>query len=174
MSTLSTGLATFVVPFDNGDTGTISFRPHDRGIQERIKMFESNVADKVRALCDEKQEALQGASGLPNITDPGELAKLDLNELRDAQDALTALLDLEKSYNEAVKEEIDKVFDSKVSEVAFRYCEPFDVVLVTNADGKIERKPYVVNFFEWLMEELAEYNAKDREALDKHIGKYRK
>lgn len=174
MSTLSTGLVTFTVPFDNGDTGAISFRPNDRNLQERIGAFEQHVSEKAEELCKRKFEGVAKESSILSLPDARQLSELPPSELVKARAALEAVLELDKAYNEVIKEELDRVFDSKISEVAFRYCEPFDIVLVTNSDGSAERKPYIVNFLEWLTEEIAELNNANKKAMDKHLAKYRK
>ena len=75
---------------------------------------------------------------------------------------------------EAVKDELDVVFGSKISDVAFRYCQPFDTVIVDDENGNEKREMYIMHFLHWLMVELKKYGAESKSAMDKHLAKYSK
>ena len=79
---------------------------------------------------------------------------------------------IEKEYNNLVKEELDNVFGSKISSVAFRYCEPFDAVIIEDEKGNEKTEFYIIHFLNWLSVELRKYAEKNSAALNKHIEKY--
>ena len=165
---LSTGKTAFTMEFDNGDKGIIYFNPNDRGIQERIKEFEKSVSEKVNKIDLEKYSSKLG-DGFS--FDVNSIFDLSVEELEKINEKVQVLNDIEKEYNSAVKSELDKVFNAKVSDVAFRYCEPFDTVIVEE-NGEEKRELYILHFLKWLGVELGKYAKKNNEAMDKHIAKY--
>lgn len=167
---LSTGKTAFTMEFDNGDKGIIYFNPNDRGIQDRIKEFENSVSEKVNKIDLEKYSARLG-DGFS--FDVNSIFDLSADELEKINEKVQVLNDIEKEYNSAVKTELDKVFNAKVSDVAFRYCEPFDTVVIEE-NGEEKREVYIIHFLKWLGVELEKYAKKNNEAMDKHIAKYKK
>ena len=172
---LSTGKVAFPIEFDNGDKANIYFNPNDRGIQERIKKFEKTVESRIRAIDLEKYRAKFEENNLEiDFEKPEKLLDMSADELKSLQGKLEAVNDIEEQYNKAVKDEIDVVFGSKISDVVFRYCQPFDTVILTDENGNESREVYIMHFMQWLMMELKKYSIENRNAMDKHIAKYSK
>ena len=173
---LSTGKVAFPIEFDNGDKAFISFNPNDRGIQQRIQNFEQSVEKKIKEIDLEKYRSRfeDGKNFEIDLENPEKLLEMSPEELQALQNRLDAVADIEAEYNQAVKDELDVVFDSKVSDVAFRYCQPFDTVIVEDENGNEKREMYIMHFIHWLMVELKKYGAENKSAMDKHLAKYSK
>ena len=99
---------------------------------------------------------------------------MSADELKNLQSRLDAVNEIEAEYNKAVKDELDVVFDGKISDVAFRYCQPFDTVIVEDENGNEKREMYIMHFIHWLMVELKKYGAENKSAMDMHLAKYSK
>ena len=173
---LSTGKVAFPIEFDNGDKATIYFNPNDRGIQERIEQFEKSVEKRIKEIDLEKYKSrFENTTDIEiNLDNPEKLLDMSADELSALQDRLSAVGEIEKEYNNAIKAELDIVFDSKISDVAFRYCQPFDPVIVEDETGNTKRELYILHFVHWLMVELKKYGAENKSAMDKHLSKYAK
>lgn len=171
---LSTGKVAFPIEFDNGDKAVIYFNPQDRGIQERIKQFESSVQKKIEGLdIDKYKNAFEGDDLQIDLDHPEKLFEMSAEELRGVQDKLNAVGLIEDEYNKVVKEELDTIFASNISDAVFRYCQPFDVVTVVDENGNEKKEMYIMHFMHWLMEELKKYGMENQSAVSKHISKYR-
>ena len=167
---LSTGKVAFTIEFDNGDKQNIYFNPNDKKIMERIKAFEGKVNEKIKALDLEKYEK-QFDNGIDfDFSDTDKLFEMPLEEMEKLSDKLGAIGGIESEYNKAIKEELDTVFNSKISDVAFKYCEPLDVVILEDDS----REMYIMLFLRWLMEEIKKYGLKNSKAMKKHLSKYQK
>ena len=173
---LSTGKVAFPLEFDNGDKAFIYFNPNDRGIQERIQGFEKSVEKRIKEIDLEKYKSrFEDGSEIDfDVENPEKLLEMSADELKALQNRLDAVNEIEKEYNNAVKDELDVVFGSKISDVAFRYCQPFDTVVVEDENGNEKREMYIMHFVHWLMVELKKYGAENKSAMDKHISKYTK
>ena len=172
---LSTGKVGFPIEFDNGDKAVIYFNPNDRGIQERIQGFETSIEKRIKEIDLEKYKSRFEGEALDfDIDNPEKLLEMSAEELKSLQNRLDAVNEIEKEYNEAIKAELDVVFDSKISDVVFRYCEPFDTVIVEDENGNTKRELYVMHFVHWLMIELKKYGVENKSAMDKHLSKYAK
>lgn len=173
---LSTGKVAFPIEFDNGDKAVIYFNPNDRGIQDRIQVFEASIEKRIKEIDLEKYKSRfdDNASVEFDIDNPEKLLEMSADDLKTLQDRLDVMNDIEKEYNNAVKDELDVVFGSKISDVVFRYCQPFDTVVVEDNEGKEKREIYIMHFIHWLMVELKKYGAENKSAMDKHLAKYRK
>lgn len=173
---LSTGKVAFPLEFDNGDKAFIYFNPNDRGIQERIQGFEASVEKRIKEIDLEKYKSrFEDGSEIDfDVENPEKLLEMSADELKALQNRLDAVNEIEKEYNNAVKDELDVVFGSKISDVAFRYCQPFDTVVVEDENGNEKREMYIMHFVHWLMVELKKYGAENKSAMDKHISKYTK
>ena len=172
---LSTGKVAFPLEFDNGDKAVIYFNPNDRGIQERIKGFEASIEKRAKEIDLEKYKD-RFEKDIPeiNLDNPEKLLEMSPDELTALQCRLDAVNEIEREYNKAVKDELDVVFGAKISDVAFRYCQPFDTVIVEDGNGNEKREMYIMHFIHWLMVELKKYGAENKSAMDKHIAKYAK
>lgn len=173
---LSTGKVAFPIEFDNGEKAVIYINPNDRGIQDRIKNFETVIMQRIEEIDAEKyrEKIENGVDFQIDIQHPEKMLELSLDEIKALQEKVDAVNELENEYNQKIKEELDVVFGGKVSEVAFRHCQPFDMVLVDDGDGKETRQLYVMHFLQWLMVELTKYAQQNQEAMNSHLAKYSK
>lgn len=168
---LSTGKVAFKLEFDNGDTGTIYINPNDRTIHDRINDFQKHIDTKIKAInTDKYREAFNGESKLESID---ALFDMPASELQSLYGNLNIINALEAEYNDAIKDELDEVFASKISDVVFKYCQPFDMVVVEDEQGRETRELYIMHFLKWFAIEMQKYGESAREAMDKHIGKYK-
>lgn len=173
---LSTGKVAFPIEFDNGDKAVIYFNPNDRGIQERIKKFEASVESRIKNIDLEKYKSRfdENAEVSIDLEHPEEMLELSAEELEALQKKISIANDIEKEYNDAVKAELDIVFGGNISDVAFKYCQPFDTVIVEDENGNEKREMYIMHFIHWLMLELKKYGVENKSAMEKHISKYAK
>ena len=173
---LSTGKVAFPIEFDNGDKAVIYFNPNDRGIQERIQAFEKSVESRIKAIDTEKYKSRfeDGNSFEIDLENPEKLLEMSADELNALQNRLESVNELEAEYNKAVKDELDVVFGGKISDSAFRYCQPFDTVVVEDEKGNQKREMYIMHFLHWFMVEMKKHGMENKSAMDKHIAKYRK
>ena len=170
---LSTGKVAFPIEFDNGDKAVIYFNPNDRGIQERIQNFEKSIEGKIKAIDLEKYKSrFDGNVPEIDLDNPEKLLEMSADELKVLQSRLEVVNEIEAEYSKAVRDELDVVFGSKISDVAFRYCQPFDTVIVEDENGNEKREMYIMHFLHWLMVELKKYGAENKSAMDKHLSKY--
>jgi hypothetical protein len=166
---LSTGKTAIKVPFDNGDVGIVYINTTDRTIQERISTFESRVEEKIKNINLDKYKAqLDGGINL----DIDALFEMSAEELAKINGQVMALNEIDAEYNKVIKEELDEVFKSPVSDVFFRYCQPFDMVVIEDDEGNEKREMYIMHLLKWLGYELKKNAEKNNSAMDKHIGKY--
>lgn len=171
---VSTGKVGFPIEFDNGDKEIIYFNPNDRGIQERIQNFEKSLESRIKAIDLEKYKGKIEDENVFEIDleDPEKLFEMSAEELKTLQDKLNVINDIEKEYNDAIKSELDVVFNGNISNIAFKYCEPFDTVIVEDENGNEKREIYIMHFMRWLTVELKKYGEKNKSAMNKHIAKY--
>lgn len=170
---LSTGKVGFKLPFDNGDSPMIYFNPNDKGIQERIKAFEKKVEERTNKIDTERYKSAFETT-LPDIDYSNIDAILALSEddMNALQVRCDATLEIESEYNKAIKEELNEVFKSNVSDAAFKYCEPLDMVVYADEKGNEQREVYIMQFLRWLASTIAEYGEKNSKAMSKHTSKY--
>ena len=172
---LSTGKVGFSIEFDNGDKAVIYFNLNDRGIKERIKGCEASIEKRIKEIDLEKYKSrFEGNIPEIDLDNPEKLLEMSAEELKNLQSRLDAVNEIEAEYNKAVKYELDVVFGGEISDVAFRYCQPFDTVIVEDENGNEKREMYIMHFIHWLMIELKKYGAENKSAMDKHIAKYNK
>lgn len=171
---LSTGKVAFPIEFDNGDKAVIYFNPNDRGIQERIQNFENTIEKRIKEIDFEKYKQMLNDGSNINIDIDNIEAILDMptDDLKLLRKKLDVGIEIAEQYNDIVKSELDRVFDSKISDVVFRYCEPFDTILTQDDDGSEKSEVYIKQFVRWLMVEMKKYAEKSNSAMDKHISKY--
>lgn len=173
---LSTGKVAFPIEFDNGDKAVIYFNPNDRGIQDRIKNFEASIDNRIKQInLDKYKERFNGGATVDvDLENPEQLLELSADELEALYRRADVLHEVEDEYNRAVCEELDTVFGSKISDIVFRYCQPFDTVIVEDENGNINHEMYIMHFVRWLMVELKKYGAENKSAMEKHLSKYSK
>ena len=171
---ISTGKVGFPIEFDNGDKAVIYFNPNDRSIQQRIQEFEEKIEKRIKEIDLEKYKSKFGGDEVTSIDldDPEKLLEMSADELKALQGKLDAINELDEEFNQSIKDELDVVFGSKISDVAFRYCQPFDTVVVEDENGNEKRELYIMHFITWLMYELKKYGMENKSAMDKHLSKY--
>lgn len=170
---LSTGKVAFPIEFDNGDKAVIYFNPNDRSIRERIQGFEKSIEKRIKEIDLEKYKSrFEGDIPEIDLDNPEKLLEMSADELKSLQGRIDAVNEIEAEYNKAVKDELDVVFDGKISDVVFRYCQPFDTVIIEDENGNAKREMYIMHFIHWLMVELKKYGAENKSAMDKHLSKY--
>lgn len=168
---LSTGKIAFTVEFDNGDKGVICFNPNDKGIHERIQGFENSLEKRIKEIDHEKYKS-RLSNDLPTIEieNAESLFDMSIDELKALHSRIDVVNEIEEKYNKAVKDELDFVFGSQISDVAFRYCQPFDIVILEDESQEV----YIMHFLHWLMDEIQKHGTKNKSAMDKHLAKYSK
>lgn len=171
---LSTGKTAIKVPFDNGDVGVVYINTTDRTIQERINAFEGRVEEKIKKINLDKYNAQLDGGIKADITDIDALFEMSAEDLEKLNGKMTAFNVIDAEYNRVVKEELDEVFKSPVSDVFFKYCQPFDMVVVEDDNGNEKREVYMMHLLKWLGYELKKNAEKNNSAMNKHIGKYLK
>lgn len=171
---LSTGKTAFKMEFDNGDTGVIYIDLNDNELFDRLKKFGDNVNAKIKTIDADKYKAVIDTDVKINLNDPLSILEADKDDLNKVIANVEAVKAIEKEYNAAVKEEIDSAFNSRISDVAFKYCEPFSQVIVNNDDGTTKSMFFIEHFVEWFAFEIQKYNEKTSAAMNKHLEKYRK
>lgn len=141
---LSTGRVEFSIEFDNGDKDSIWFNPTDPQLTIRLKDFGDSVSEKLKAYDDME------------VTADGQAKdEADMEKFRE-------MLNI-------VYEEIDKAFDSKISDVVFKHCSPLAIV-----DGDY----FMMNFVTAIIPEIKKHNKKAvqqaEKKMEKHLAKYSK
>lgn len=141
---LSTGRVEFPIEFDNGDKDSIWFNPTDPQLAIRLKDFGSSVSEKLKAY-DDMEVTVDGQAK----------DESDIEKFRE-------MLNI-------IYEEIDKAFDSKISDVVFKYCSPLAIV-----DGDY----FMMNFVNAIIPEIKKHNKKAvqqaEKKMEKHLAKYSK
>ena len=171
---LSTGKVAFPIEFDNGDKAVIYFNPNDSGIQERIQGFEASVEKRAQEIDFEKYRDKLEKNITADIEDVDSLLEMSVEEMTALQDKVGATHSIEQEYNKIVREELDAVFGDKISDIVFKYCQPFDIVIAEDSKGNETREMYIVHFMRWLALELKKYGEKNKGAMDRHLSKYGK
>lgn len=166
---LRTGKTPITLEFDNGDKATIYIDIHDRGIRERISAFGGKVEARMNGIDAERYRASFNDGMDLKLNNFDDLMNLTPEQLDEVNKRLDAVAAIEQEYNSVVKDELDEVFKSKISDVVFRYCEPFDVVTV---DG--EKEIFVMHFLRWFAQEIERLGDSNNDAMKKYLGKYDK
>lgn len=141
---LSTGKEPFKIEFDNGDEETIYINPNDTDLAVRMIKF--------RDVCKQRMKELEDVKINPDGT----------------ADEAEETANIMQQYRDILCEELDKAFNSKISDKVFKYCSPFSTV-----NGEL----YALIALEQLGEEIkqrAEKNAeKTQKAMEKYTKKYK-
>ena len=74
---LSTGKVAFPLQFDNGDVENIFINPHDTGLQDRIKGFETSIHERLQKINLEKYKDA--------FADGVDIGSLDFTSLKKSQ-----------------------------------------------------------------------------------------
>ena len=173
---LSTGKVAFPIEFDNGDVETIYFNPHDRDFIKRVMDFESSIDERVKKINIEKYKAQfeDGIDVSVSIETLSDIKKMSVEELTSLRKRVGAIVDIDSEYQQAIKDELDDIFKSKVSAQIFKYCEPLDTVIIINEHGEEDGEMFIMQFIRAFGEEIKKYQAKVSPAMEKHMRKYSK
>lgn len=143
---LDTGLKTFDLKFTDRDDETvqISFNPTDKGLAVRFKDAQKNIEERLK-----------------------KFEHIELDE--DGTPANTDFIDEFAEMTNIVCEELDKAFNSKISDKVFKYCNPLAVV-----NGNY----FFLTFFEAITPIIQEFGEKENKKasanMDKYLNKYGK
>ena len=167
---LSTGKVAFPLQFDNGDVENIFINPHDTGLQERIKNFESSLKARLDEIKLEKhKEAFADNVDFTSL-DFDKLMQMSGEELEKITKQTEAIAKLDKEIEKEFCNELDKVFDSDVSSKAFKYVPP--LAMVETEEGECEM--YILLVLKALALEIQKHGNKMSEATNKYTAKYPK
>ena len=172
---LSTGKVAFPIEFDNGDKDVIYFNPNDRDFINRANDFEKSINERIKNINLERYKS-QFESDVNidiDLTDINAIDKLSKEEVKELQKRMSAVVDLDKEYQKAVKDELDDIFKSNISSVVFKYCEPFDAVIITDEKGEEVSEMFIIVFLNEFAKALRKHQEKVAPAMQKHIGKYK-
>lgn len=167
---LSTGKVAFPLHFDNGDVENILINPHDKGLQDRIKNFETSIHARLEKINLEKhKEAFADGVDISNL-DFSELMDMSAEELEKITKQTDAMAEIDKELEKELCAEIDSIFDSDISSKAFKYVPPLS--MVTDENGETEM--YIMQVLKALAVEIQKYGNKMSNATNKYISKYPK
>ena len=167
---LSTGKVAFPLQFDNGDVENVFINPHDTGLQERIKNFESSLKARLDEIKLEKhKEAFADNVDFTSL-DFDKLMQMSGEELEKITKQTEAIAKLDKEIEKEFCNELDKVFDSDVSSKAFKYVPP--LAMVETEEGECEM--YILLVLKALALEIQKHGNKMSEATNKYTAKYLK
>lgn len=173
---LSTGRVPFPIEFDNGDRQTIYFNPQSKTFREKIFEFEKSVNARITNINIEKYKNAfeDGTSVNVDINDIDAVMNLSSEELDSLKAKADAIASIDNEYQSAIKDELDAIFESPISEVVFKYCQPLDPVVVVDDKGIETTEPFVFQFIKALHYELVKYGEGRTEAIEKYLGKHKK
>ena len=141
---LNTGKVAFPIEFDNGDKDCIYFNPNDPNLAVRFTEFQDKVNERLKKFED------------VDLTPDGEPEDFEFIEKF-------------KKMQAVLFEELDKAFDSKVSEIVFKHCSPFAIV---------QGDYFIMHFIEAISPEIEKNikksNAEAEKRMAKHTAKYSK
>lgn len=167
---LSTGKVAFPLQFDNGDVENILINPHDKGLQDRIKNFETSIHARLKKINLEKhKDAFADGVDVANL-DFSKLMGMSAEELEKITKQTDAMAEIDKELEKELCAEIDSIFDSDISSKAFKYVPP--LAMVTDENGETEM--YIMQVLKALAIEIQKYGNKISNATEKYISKYPK
>ena len=167
---LSTGKIAFPLQFDNGDVENIFINPHDAGLQDRIKGFETSIHERLQKINLEKhKDAFVDGVDIGNL-DFTKLMDMSAEELEKITKQTDAMAEIDKELESEFCAEIDNIFQSDVSSKAFKYVPP--LAMVTNENGECEL--YILLVLKALAIEIQKYGNKMNDTTNKYVAKYSK
>lgn len=170
---LSTGKVAFPIEFDNGETEVIYFNPNDRDFINRVRNFENSISERTKKIDIDKYKARIGEGISTDVIDYETLKNMSADEMNALCDKFSVVIDIDAEYQQALKDELNDIFKTDVSSVVFKYCEPTDMVIVTDENGNEKSEMFLLQFINAFAAEIKKYQAKVSPAMEKHVGKYR-
>jgi hypothetical protein len=163
---LSTGKVKFPIEFDNGTKDAIYFNPNDPDLMARFIGAKDKISQRVQEMNFDDIE-LNNDGEPVQVNNVDEIFDLPAEKLqaieKQAEQASKAISEAKR----IICEELDRAFDSNVSEVLFRYCSPLGIV-----DGNY----YIIHVLNALTPEIQKHatkaNAQADEKMKKHLNKY--
>ena len=173
---LSTGKIAFPIEFDDGYKDYIYFNPHDKNFRERFFNFEKSIDARTKQINLDKYKSRfeNGSNKNLKINSLDDILSLNPDELRNLKEQLDVIEEIDEEYQNALKEEINDIFKSNVSEIIFKYCNPLDMVILENEKGEEESEIYIMHFAKQFAKELEKYSSKNNSAINKYMQKYPK
>ena len=173
---LTTGKVAFPIEFDNGDKDVIYFNPNDREFIRRVMDFENSIDKRIKNINIDKYKANldDGVKLDINMDDISSIANMTPEQMDSLRKKIGAVIDADAEYQKAIKEELNEIFQSDVSSVIFKYCEPLDNVVVTDENGNETSEVFIMLFVNAFSEEVKKHQAKVTPAMQKHMEKYSK
>lgn len=165
---LNVGKIAFPIEFDNGDKDVIYFNPNDPDLVTRLMASKDNIEKKINNVNQEDFNLLNDGTVNPikSLEDLGNMSDEEIQNATDKIGQMTKLLDTTKKI---VCDELDKAFDSKISEVVFKHCSPFAII-----NGEY----FITQFINAITPEIQKHVKKSNNDMEKkmskHINKYRK
>ena len=167
---LSTGKVAFPLYFDNGDVENILINPHDKGLQERIRNFETSIRARLQKINLEKyKDAFSEGVNISEL-DFSKLMDMSAEELDKITKQADAVAEIDKELEKEFCAELDVVFDSDVSSKAFKYVPPLAMVPDENGDYEM----YILLVLKALAIEIQKHGSRMNEATNKYVSKYPK
>ena len=173
---LSTGKVAFPIEFDNGDKDCIYFNPTDKAFRDGFMNFENSLSQKVNEIDLDKYKTRYNKNFTEeiNINSFDDILNLSPDQLKKLKERVDVVEEMDSEYQNAIKNEIDDIFKSNVSDIIFKYCQPLDMVEINLEDGKTETMVYILHFVKQFAKALEEYGVKNNSAMNKYMEKYSK
>lgn len=169
---LSTGKIAFPLQFDNGDVENIFINPHEEGLQERIKNFESSIKKRIENIkFDKYKDAFEEGVDVSNL-DFSKLIEMTPEELDKVTKQTDAITEIDKEVEREICAELDDIFKSDISSKAFKYVPPLAMVQVDENGEEFEL--YLLLVIKALAAEVQKYGEKMNAATNKYTAKYQK
>lgn len=141
---LSTGKVKIEIVFDGEEKEYILFNPNDPNLYVRMSEFQESLDNYLKTIED-----------------------VELDESGNPKNV--SALEKYKHFSDKLYEELDKAFDSPISNVIFKRCSPFAIV---------EGEYFIMQFVEGIIAEIKKHQEKaTKEAeikMAKHLEKYKK
>ena len=171
---LTTGKVAFPIEFDNGDKQNIYFNPASKTFRDKLFNFEKSIDARMKQIDVDKYKSTfdDGIDVDVNISNIDDIMKLSPEQLESLKNKATAMNNIGDEYQNAIKAELDDIFESPISGIVFKYCEPLDPVVFINDNGEEETELFVMQFLRALSVEINNYSATRGEAVQKHMSKY--
>lgn len=169
-----TGRTAITMEFDTGDKETFYLNSNDPHMFERFRQFGNRVNEKITNFALEKSSRAfeQDFETKVENLDYSTLKNMTQRDIDILLERIDVLQSIENAYNNAIKEELDRAFDTEVSKVAFKHCEPLATIVVQSADGETKQMFYIEHWLDWFGNELQIIANKNKAAMNKHLSKH--
>lgn len=165
---LNVGKIAFPIEFDNGDKDVIYFNPNDPDLASRLINAKDEIDKKINDINSNDFNLLNdGNIDIPkNIKDVEKLPDEQRDSLIKKAEQMSKIMENTKAI---IFAELDKAFDSNISNIVFKHCSPFAIV-----NGEY----FITQFLNAITPEIQKHikksNADMENKMSKHINKYKK